>query len=254
MTTLAQANAQQRVSAALTPAGRPSWRTARINRSKPVTLLAGPLCDDRVRREHCWHDSCQPAAAERSRWRTAQIRPRRNHDKSLAGPVCYDRDLRNNCAHDSCSGVMFNHVPMTALRAEIKARRAASPSRDVLANKENANGVYKDNDEMRAFAVRAILAYAARVGAGDIDGLPGLEAMHDVVEDAMGVACRALVKPVKAEPGNGKPATPGRDAYSWANVGKQLGVARQTAHDNYSKPGVRRKRGTQLAGTNGKAA
>lgn len=129
----------------------------------------------------------------------------------------------------------LEHATTAALRNALKARRG--PSRDTRANNSNAKGTYYDTEAMRGFAERAVLGYASRIGSGDIDGLDGLVALHDLVERAVGVACRLLVSPDNSH------------GYSWTDVGNRLGVDRRTAWENYhDESGRRRLRGTQLNG------
>lgn len=175
-------------------------------------------------------------------WETARLSTRRNLHPELAGAVCRARTARGKCAHDSCRDLQFAHVPTAELRRAVRARKQANPARDVNANPTNAKGHAYENPEMRQFADRAIAAYARRVGAGDIAELANLVGLHEVVEAAIGEACRALVQTVPGQ----------RGAYSWTDVGGVLGVDRRVAWDNYhAADGTRRLRGTQLNGRNG---
>lgn len=175
-------------------------------------------------------------------WETARLNTRRNLRPELAGPVCRARVLHGKCADDSCRDLQFARVPTAELRRAVRDRKLANPSRDKNANPGNAKGYAYENPEMRQFADRAIAAYARRVGAGDIAELANLVALHDVVEAAIGEACRALVQPAKGRD----------DRYSWTDVGNVLDVDRRSAWDAYHDPaGNRRLRGTQLNGRNG---
>lgn len=77
-----------------------------------------------------------------------------------------------------------------------------------------------------AFLGRLIRRYTADVAAGDIDGLAAMQARADELQAAVGLAARALTAPAVG--------------YSWADIGRVLGVTRQTAHERYS--GQRRRR------------
>jgi hypothetical protein len=127
----------------------------------------------------------------------------------------------------------FAGVPTAAIRRELRRRKLASRSRDVRANPGNISGTYKTAGECAEAVRRQILAYGRRTGAdGDADALAGLAALHAVVEEAVGIACRDLTRP-------------GR--YSWAEVAARLDLGKQAAWDRYhAADGTRRKRGTQL--------
>ena len=63
------------------------------------------------------------------------------------------------------------------------------------------------------------VARRARLGEVDPDDLAALRALHDTIEEAMGATIAVL-----------------RDqGYSWADVGRALGVTRQTAQATYGK-------------------
>jgi len=127
----------------------------------------------------------------------------------------------------------FSGIPTTALRQELRRRKLASRSRDVRANPGNINGTYKTPGERATAIRRQVLAYGRRIGTdADADALAGLTDLHAAVEEAAGIACRALVQ---------------AGSYSWAEVAARLGLGRQAAWDRYhAGDGTRRKRGTQL--------
>ena len=76
-----------------------------------------------------------------------------------------------------------------------------------------------ENDEYGAFARRVLRAYGRRIAAGDIDAITELRQLAEEVESALGRAVLGLRLL----------------GYSWADIGKRLGVTRQTAHERWSE-------------------
>jgi len=76
-----------------------------------------------------------------------------------------------------------------------------------------------ENDEYGAFARRVLRAYGRRIASGDIDAITELNSLFEEVESALG---RAVLGPRLL-------------GYSWAEIGKRLGVTRQTAHERWSE-------------------
>jgi DNA-directed RNA polymerase specialized sigma24 family protein len=76
-----------------------------------------------------------------------------------------------------------------------------------------------ENDEYAAFVRRVLRAYGRRIATGDIDALAELDALFGEVESALGSAVLGLRLL----------------GYSWAEIGKRLGVTRQSAHERWSE-------------------
>jgi len=76
-----------------------------------------------------------------------------------------------------------------------------------------------ENDEYAAFARRVLRAYGRRIASGDIDAITELNSLFEEVEAALGRAVLGLRLL----------------GYSWAEIGKRLGVTRQTAHERWSE-------------------
>lgn len=79
-----------------------------------------------------------------------------------------------------------------------------------------------ENTEFGAFARRILRAMSKRA-SGDVDALPDLLALRELVDQAMTnavAACRA-------------------EGYSWADIGERLGTTKQNAQQRYgrTKPG-----------------
>lgn len=74
-------------------------------------------------------------------------------------------------------------------------------------------------DEFGAFARRILRAYGRRVADRDIAALSGLAALQAEVDAATRVAVASL-------------RTQG---YSWADIGRELGITRQAAQQRYSR-------------------
>ncbi|HLX49515.1 MAG TPA: hypothetical protein VKS82_14395 [Streptosporangiaceae bacterium] len=78
-----------------------------------------------------------------------------------------------------------------------------------------------ENDEYAAFAHRVVAAYARRVGTGDIEALTHLARLACDIEAATRTAVTEL------RDGHG---------YSWADIGRALGITRQAAQQRWSQP------------------
>jgi DNA-directed RNA polymerase specialized sigma24 family protein len=76
-----------------------------------------------------------------------------------------------------------------------------------------------ENDEYAAFARRVLRAYGRRIAQGDIDAITELSTLFGEVESALGSAVLGLRLL----------------GYSWAEIGKRLGVTRQSAHERWSE-------------------
>ncbi|HUC23934.1 MAG TPA: hypothetical protein VMA73_14595 [Streptosporangiaceae bacterium] len=76
-----------------------------------------------------------------------------------------------------------------------------------------------ENDEYAAFIRRVLRAYGRRIATGDIDAIAELNALTDEVNAALGSAVIGLRLL----------------GYSWAEIGKRLGVTKQTAHERWSE-------------------
>ena len=74
------------------------------------------------------------------------------------------------------------------------------------------------NDEFAAFGLRIVAAFRRRIATGDIEGLRDLATLSKAVDTATGEAARQLVA----------------DGYSWADIGRVLGIPRQNAHRKYA--------------------
>lgn len=78
-----------------------------------------------------------------------------------------------------------------------------------------------ENDEYAAFLRRAIRAFGRRIAAGDIDAL-GDAAFLSAQLDA---AIKTAIAGLRAR------------GYSWADIGRQLGVTRQAAQQRWGTSG-----------------
>ena len=76
-----------------------------------------------------------------------------------------------------------------------------------------------ENDEYAAFIRRVLRAYGRRIASGDIDAITELSTLFEEVESALGSAVLGLRLL----------------GYSWAEIGKRLGVTRQSAHERWSE-------------------
>ena len=74
-----------------------------------------------------------------------------------------------------------------------------------------------ENDEYAAFLRRAIRAYARRIAAGDIDALGDAAFLSAQLDTAIKTAISGLRQ----------------RGYSWADIGRQLGVTRQAAQQRW---------------------
>lgn len=74
-----------------------------------------------------------------------------------------------------------------------------------------------ENDEYAAFLRRVIRAYSRRIAAGDIDALADAAFLASQLDTAV----RASVTGLR------------RRGYSWADIGRQLGVTRQAAQQRF---------------------
>ena len=74
-----------------------------------------------------------------------------------------------------------------------------------------------ENDEYAAFLRRAIRAFGRRMGQGDIDALADAAFLADQLDTAI----RTAIKGLRAR------------GYSWADIGRQLGVTRQAAQQRW---------------------
>ncbi len=88
-----------------------------------------------------------------------------------------------------------------------------------------------ENDEYAAFLARALRAYAARVGKGDIDAIAGMAAIAAEADTAMRTAVAGL-------------RTAG---YSWADIGDRLGITRQAAQQRWRDKTTTRPPGGESA-------
>jgi DNA-directed RNA polymerase specialized sigma24 family protein len=76
-----------------------------------------------------------------------------------------------------------------------------------------------ENDEYAAFIRRVLRAYGRRIASGDIDAITELSSLSGEVEAALGSAVLGLRLL----------------GYSWAEIGKRLGVTRQSVHERWSQ-------------------
>lgn len=75
-------------------------------------------------------------------------------------------------------------------------------------------------DEYGAFVRRVLRAYAARVADFDVEGLAGLAQLAQDVDAAVTLAVANLHQ---------------RGGYSWAELGRVLGISRQAAQQRYAR-------------------
>lgn len=91
--------------------------------------------------------------------------------------------------------------------------------RDTLTAKRRRRHV--ENDEYAAFVRRILRAYAARVALGDIDAVADMVAIGRELDDLIQEAVNGL-----------------RDrGYSWADIGRRVGITKQSAHERWSHRG-----------------
>jgi hypothetical protein len=110
------------------------------------------------------------------------------------------------------SGVKETLTPDTADRAAMKRGR-----------REYSNASYA------AFVGRVLRAMQRRLAGGDIESLPDLVALHEETGRLVTESVHAL----RADP----------HRYSWADIGRVLGISRQAAHDRFRGDGARRPGG-----------
>ena len=79
-----------------------------------------------------------------------------------------------------------------------------------------------ENDEYAAFIRRVLRAYGRRIAQGDIDAITELSTLFGEVEAALGTAVLGLRLL----------------GYSWADIGKRLGVTRQAVHERWSEASI----------------
>ena len=75
-----------------------------------------------------------------------------------------------------------------------------------------------ENDDYAAFLQRVIRAYSRRIASGDIDALTGMTGLSADLDAAIGEAITALRS---------------RHGYSWADIGRRLGITRQAAQKRW---------------------
>ncbi len=76
-----------------------------------------------------------------------------------------------------------------------------------------------ENSEYAAFARRIMRAYSRRIATGDVESLTHLISLSDDINDAIQQAVDGL-----------------RDVgYSWADIGRRLGVTRQAAQQRWGQ-------------------
>jgi hypothetical protein len=88
-----------------------------------------------------------------------------------------------------------------------------------------------DIEEWAGFVTRILRATERRVSNGDIEGLTVMAALRHELDGAM----RTAVVRLRSEPWN----------YSWADVGRALGITRQSAQERF---GGRSIVGTEMGG------
>ena len=76
-----------------------------------------------------------------------------------------------------------------------------------------------ENDDYAAFIQRVIRAHSRRIASGDIDALTGLADLSADLDQAMADAITALRA---------------RHSYSWADIGRALGITRQAAQKRWA--------------------
>jgi hypothetical protein len=74
-----------------------------------------------------------------------------------------------------------------------------------------------ENSQYAAFARHILRAYVRRISAGDIDALPGMTALADEAQEALGWPVLGLRL----------------HGYSWAEIGTRLGVTRQAVQQRW---------------------
>lgn len=77
-----------------------------------------------------------------------------------------------------------------------------------------------ESDQFGAFVRRVTRAYGRRVADRDIEALAGLATLRSDVDDVIREAVAGLLAA----------------GYSWADIGRQLGISRQGAFQRYGRP------------------
>jgi hypothetical protein len=77
---------------------------------------------------------------------------------------------------------------------------------------------FVETDDYAAFIRRAIRAYGRRIADGDVEALPGLLALSNEVDNALGVAVAGLRQ----------------HGYSWTEIAARIGVTRQAARQRWA--------------------
>ena len=104
------------------------------------------------------------------------------------------------------SGIQQYGQREPARKNTVNERLTAKPLRPVV-----------ENDSYAAFARRVLRAYARRVATGDIEALTRMADLADDIDNAI----REAVTGLRAY------------GYSWADIGRQLGVTRQAAQQRW---------------------
>jgi hypothetical protein len=78
----------------------------------------------------------------------------------------------------------------------------------------------RETDEYLAAVQRMLRALGKRVGDADIAMLPGLAEIPRLGEHLLGIAARQLHE---------------EHGYSWADIGRALGITRQSAHERFRR-------------------
>jgi len=89
-----------------------------------------------------------------------------------------------------------------------------------------------DNEAFAAFVGRIMRAYARRIEGGDIEGLADMHKLAGELRELTGETVRRLVE---------------TEGYSWADIGRVLGIKRQSAHEMYARRRVVATSGSEVA-------
>lgn len=81
-----------------------------------------------------------------------------------------------------------------------------------------------ESPDMAAFVRRTMRAMVRRAEAGDLEVMSALQSIRDAVDAAMVDAAEGL----RTQDANGH-------AYSWTDIGRELGVTRQTAQQRFGQ-------------------
>lgn len=79
---------------------------------------------------------------------------------------------------------------------------------------------YRETDEYLAAVQRMLRALGRRIGDADIAMLPGLAEIPRLGEGLLGIAARQLHD---------------EHGYSWADIGRVLGISKQSAHERFRR-------------------